>query len=302
MPSEHVLACKPGYIAGRMASMRYQTTSGFSTPPVTPVVGRLLFLFTAAFILENIALFLSDVSISSLALHIGPGFHLTQILTHPFVSGNLSLASILHLLFELLILWSFGSELERLWGAYNFTRYILTGMLGGVLLSALVGLTLLPGFAVFGAGSLLASILVAYAIVWPDRQVLFFMVIPMKIKWLMLLIFLMLAIGPLNLLIFQSGGALAGALFLFYFARKGRLQSGYILSGSEGSKVLFSSIKDTLEEKKRKKRLEKKKREIQERIDMKSEVDRLLEKISQEGMDSLSRKEKSFLDKASKEL
>ena len=65
---------------------------------------------------------------------------------------------------------------------------------------------------------------------------------------------------------------------------------------------MVARFKARLEEQKKKKRLDKKRKEIERRIEMKEEVDRLLEKISREGMDSLSRKEKTFLDKASKEL
>ncbi len=56
------------------------------------------------------------------------------------------------------------------------------------------------------------------------------------------------------------------------------------------------------EEWKKRRRLVRKRREIERRIEMKDEVDRLLEKISKEGMDSLTRKEKATLDRASKEL
>jgi hypothetical protein len=42
--------------------------------------------------------------------------------------------------------------------------------------------------------------------------------------------------------------------------------------------------------------------EILRRIEMKEELDRILEKISREGMNSLTKEEKKFLDKASKEL
>lgn len=272
-------------------------------PPVTPVVGRLLFFLVSAFIIEKIAILFLNAPVSSLILHIGQNFHPTQILTHFFVSGKGGLGGVISLLFEAIILWSFGGELERLWGSYNFLRFSIVGILGGIFLTVPVGLLALPGLFVFGPGALIAAILVAYAIVWPDRQVLFFMVIPIRIKYLVIIMFILLAIlGPINLIVFESGGALAGAFFLFYFARKGRLQQGYILSGASGKQGLVASIVDPIREKKRKKRLEKKRKEIEERIDMKYEVDRLLEKISKEGMSSLTRKEKAFLDRASKEL
>lgn len=74
------------------------------------------------------------------------------------------------------------------------------------------------------------------------------------------------------------------------------------MAGASGKQGLFSSILDPIREKRRKRRLEKKRKQIEQRIDMKYEVDRLLEKISKEGMSSLTRKERAFLDRASKEF
>jgi hypothetical protein len=62
------------------------------------------------------------------------------------------------------------------------------------------------------------------------------------------------------------------------------------------------TLSERWEEFKKKRRLNKKKAEIERRIEMKEEVDRLLEKISKSGMKSLSSKEKALLDRASREL
>ena len=91
-------------------------------------------------------------------------------------------------------------------------------------------------------------------------------------------------------------------------------ESGFRYEGSTRSSSVSGGIGDRskekksgglfgwLEDRKKKKRLKKKQEEIDRRISMKEEVDRLLEKISRDGMDSLSRKEKAFLDKASREF
>ena len=279
------------------------TTTGATMPPATPAIKRLMFVFVLAFIIEKIAYFYPGLSTGSLALSFGHAFHPAQIITHIFLTGGSGLNGVIHLLFEIVILMSFGSELERLWGTYNFLRFFFTGLLGGVLLSALVAFTVLPGIMVYGFGAGLTAILVAYAMIWPDRQALFFFVIPLSMKWIVVIMLVFLALlGPLNLMILQSGGALAGALFLFYYARKGRVHSGYIMGGSSGREPILSGITGKWKEHQKKKRLEKKQKEINERIEMKAEVDRLLEKISREGMKALSRKEKSFLDRASKEF
>ncbi len=270
--------------------------------PVTDSVYRLILVFVLAYIAEKGIGLLTGVSVMPLALHFGPDFHATQILTHFFLTLMPGLGSVLHVLFYCLMLWSFGSELERLWGSYHFLRFFLLGVAGGTVTAAVVSL-LLPGFYVAGFGGGLAAVMVAYALIWPDRQVLFFFVIPMRMKWVILIILVMLALsGPDSNIVLMSGGSVTGALFVFYYARKGRLAQMGSYSAANAVSTRGPSLMERIQESLRKRRLRKKAKEIQLRIDMKDEVDRLLAKISKEGMKSLSRKEKSFLDKASKEF
>ncbi|MBU44714.1 MAG: hypothetical protein CMN76_15940 [Spirochaetaceae bacterium] len=301
-----------------------QAGSQISVPPVSQGVLRILVLLVSAFVLEVIAGSMGT-NLSPLALHFGQNFHPAQILTHIFVTdprmGVPFLSKLISVFFEAIILFGFGSQLELLWGRRHFLKYFLVSLLGGVVVWALVG-TFLP-VVVWGMGAGIAGMLVAYAVIWPDRQVLLFFVIPVKMKWLILglfvFIFLFALGGSLDTVILYSGGALAGALYLFYHARRGRVMAeshsggGFqgstrssSVSGGIGAQHLYEKKSGGLsgwwEDRKKKKRLAKKQAEIDRRISVKQEVDRLLEKISTEGMDSLTRKEKAFLDEASKEF
>lgn len=285
--------------------MRHTASSGsgqLSVPPVTPTIARILLLVVTAFVIEKIASIFFGLNPYPFILTISSGFHPVQIFTHPFVQGGAGAGGILSLLFTALILWSFGSDLERLWGSYNFLRFFYFTLLGGMLLSILVGLTLMSGMIVYGIGAAVTGVLVAYAMIWPDRQVLFFMVIPIRMKWLVVILLLMLGLSDWRLIITEGGGALFAALFLFYYARKGKIRGGNVVMEDSGKRNMFSFITDPIENWKKKKRLEKKQKEINERIHMQEELDRILEKISKEGMKSLTKKEKQFLDRASKEL
>ena len=299
-----------------------QAGSQITVPPVSQGVFRVLVLLVSAFVLEVIAGFMGT-DLRPLALHFGQNFHPAQILTHIFVTdprpGVPFLSKIISVLFESVIIYGFGSQLEMLWGRRHFLRYFLISLLGGILVWGLVG-PFLPGLAVWGFGAAIAGMLLAYAVIWPDRQVLLFFVIPVKMKWLILglfaFVFLFALGGSFETVVLYSGGAVAGALYLFYHARRGRVmaESSSRYEGSTRSSSVSGGIGDRsrekksgglfgwLEDRKKKKRLKKKQEEIDRRISMKEEVDRLLEKISNEGMDSLSRKEKSFLDKASREF
>lgn len=289
---------------------------GARVPPMTPGTARLLFFFIAAFLIEQLAR-MTGGSLSNVVLQLGPQFEALQILTHFFVSGQDLFGGLFQLLFYMMIIWGFGSELERIWGTGRFLQYFFTGLAGALILAVVTGLTVLPGASLAGPGGGLAALMLAYAMIWPDREVLIFFVFPLKIKWLVLIIFVLILItGPVYNMLAYSGGGVAAALYLWYHAKRGQLfTAGPAGTGSFGNYSTRSSsvpsaaensqkptLKEKIESYKKKKRLRKKQSEIERRIIMKKEVDRLLEKISAEGMDSLTRKEKAFLDEASKEF
>lgn len=103
------------------------------------------------------------------------GFEWWTLVTYMFVH-----AGFWHLAFNMYALWAFGPRLEAAWGARRFTYYYLWCGLGGVALHALFvrGPSLLVGAsaAVFG-------VLLAFALRWPEEEVLFFGLVPMKVKW-----------------------------------------------------------------------------------------------------------------------
>lgn len=293
-------------------------------PVTSDGILRLMVLFVLAFAVQLVATLFFQVGPAQLAplvLSASQDFQPLSLITHFFVTGNVGFSGVVHLLFELLILWSFGSELDRLWGSRNFySFFFLSQMLGGLFTVAL-GFALGQPWIAYGFGGGLAALMVAYGVLWPNRQALFMFIFPLRMKWIVLILFIFLLFGSLDTLVMHLASAASGVLFLFLKARSGRLyQDSYssnpyystrsssqpasrFAAGADTEKMgMVARFKARLEEQKKKKRLDKKRKEIERRIEMKEEVDRLLEKISREGMDSLSRKEKTFLDKASKEL
>ncbi len=232
-------------------------------------------------------------------------FQIWQIFTHPFFHSNVSfLGGLINVFFSSLVLYFFASDLERTWGPYHFLKFFLFAIFGSLLLGFFV--SFIPGQKLLyhGIAGGNAGVLIAYAMFWPKRQILFMFVFPMQMKWFILLLFAYLALsGGSAHLIQYSGGALAAMLFLYYYARKGRNAFAYSRSADSWSlPSIFVKIQSIWEQKKNARRMAKKRMQIEKRIDMKYKVDELLEKISKEGMDSLSAQEKKFLDQASKEL
>ena len=96
-----------------------------------------------------------------------------QLGTYMFLHGGL-----FHILFNMLALWMFGAELERIWGTRYFLKfYFVTGIGAGILT---VLFSLLPfaasqqlyGSDVIGASGAIYGLLLAYALYFPDRPIL----------------------------------------------------------------------------------------------------------------------------------
>ena len=124
------------------------------------------------------------------------------------------------LFFGTLVLYILGSALEMEWGTAEFTIFWLVSTLGASLAALVTGNVLLSGGVLTGA-----SLLFAYAYLFPDMQFLIFFVIPVKVKWLAWLAVAMLAWGLLQATLAGRPGAGfvnvagAGAGFLFFWIR-----------------------------------------------------------------------------------
>jgi rhomboid family protein len=111
-----------------------------------------------------------------------------QLATYMFLHGGL-----FHILFNMLALWMFGTELEHVWGTRYFVKfYFVTGIGAGVLT---VVLSLLPfeftrplyGSNIIGASGAIYGILLAYALYFPERQIIL-VVFPVPAKYAVMII------------------------------------------------------------------------------------------------------------------
>lgn len=103
-------------------------------------------------------------------------------------------SNLVFVLIMLLFYYSLGETLERTWGAFRYNVYILGGVLftviGAFLLYFMMGANPLLSMAysmAFSTYYINLSIFLAFAANYPDMQVLFMMIIPMKMKWLAVL-------------------------------------------------------------------------------------------------------------------
>lgn len=112
--------------------------------------------------------------------------HVYQIVTYPFVQQGL-----LTVIFNCLIIWFIGGDLELSWGRFFYRKFlglavVTTGLCYLVVSFLIWGKAV--GYPLLGLHPLSLSLLVAYAMVYSDRYLTFFLLFPMKAKYFCLLL------------------------------------------------------------------------------------------------------------------
>ena len=216
-------------------------------------------------------------------------------------------ASIAHIAFNMLGLWIFGPMVERYLGRKKYLAYYLVcGLFGGLLfvLLTVLGNALnigLPGLLTYdfksplvGASAGVFGVIVACAYISPNTKImLLFPPIPMKMKTFA---YGYVAIALVSLLMgsHNAGGEaahLGGAIAGFIFIRKSHLLTDF-----------FDVFGDSRQPKKKRAGKQSAYRNYRNTDGPHpDEVDRILQKVSQKGLASLTEKEKKTLAEASKE-
>ena len=149
-------------------------------PPLQPVTRALLLINVAVFFLAR----LFDGGIESIfALWpLGTNFLPWQVATYAFLHGSFE-----HLFFNMLGLWMFGSELERIWGEKRFLQFYAASVLAAALAQLVVTAVMGSVYPTVGASGGLFGLLFAFAVMFPNRVILLFFVIPMKARYLVAL-------------------------------------------------------------------------------------------------------------------
>ncbi len=256
---------------------------------LTPWVKRLL--------IANVVVYLAAIAVPALDIWLAfvPAHTLTRpwtILTYMFVH-----AGFWHLFFNMIILFFFGPPLEGMWGSREFLKFYVVAGLGGAVFSYLFAFNA----GVVGASAAMYGVMLAFAMNWPDMPIHIWGILPVKAKWL---VAFLAAVSILSLVggredgvahFAHLGGFVAGFLYLklddqltsrvdrlktFVTRRKLDVAAG---GGSPGSEPVAGSPRS---------------RRREDRV--LDEVDRVLDKISESGLQSLSEEELRLLDQVSK--
>jgi membrane associated rhomboid family serine protease len=266
---------------------RFGNPFGFT---ITPWVKRLLII--------NGVLFLLRMAFEPLIAYLGflPAamfFQPWTVITYMFVH-----ADFFHVFFNMLVLFFFGPPLEDRWGSSEFLKFYLICGVGGALLSLFHW-----NQPIIGASAAVYGVMVAFAMYWPDNPVYIWGIFPVKAKWLVTFL-----IGLS--VFFAVTGAAAGiahlahlggcaAAFLYLRSSWGPTPYGPRLKTPRRPKPAVRATPEAGTSL-RSATAARRGRGTSEEEKLLDDIDRILDKISEKGINSLSPEERTRLDEASR--
>ncbi|HXM65199.1 MAG TPA: rhomboid family intramembrane serine protease [Candidatus Acidoferrum sp.] len=218
-----------------MAINRGNTIS-LSLPPFTRWVKRLILVYAAIYLVMAITEVVSPLAHDFVSVYLGliPKLVMRgmiwQLVTYSFLHFQL-----LHLLFNALSLWMFGSQLESDWGSKRFLEFYFFCTVAAALTTVAMSYThilgLSPAATTIGASGGIYGLLVAFGVLYGESEIMMFP-LPFRIKakyfvWGIVFLTLVGAIqergGVANFA--HLGGLLFGYLYLKFLPRKGLMFS-----------------------------------------------------------------------------
>jgi membrane associated rhomboid family serine protease len=156
-----------------------------SAPPLTKINKIILVSTGICFLLYSILKAVGAFNLVSLLGLSGSGLMsglIFQLVTYPLMEVQL-----MAFIFNSLVVWFIGSELESQWGQKVYLRFLLINLLLVGLFFVLINTVFFYGTAYFatplhGLSGLNFALLMAYALLYPDRQMSLMMIFPMRAR------------------------------------------------------------------------------------------------------------------------
>jgi len=254
----------------------------FSTPRTTRTVRLLLIANIAVFLVQSICrlVWKHDPLIPVFGLVPDMVFrqgYVWQVVTYAFLHGDL-----LHILFNMLFLYWFGCDVEALLGTGRFLLVYMGAVVVGAAVQAVVYIAGAANIVLLGASGGVMGVLVFYAMCWPYRTIFFMLLFPMRMRTFALLtvaIDLYVAVfnpyGGVGALA-HLGGAGFGFVFWRFQHRLDKALRGYALHRQSAQRRRMVQDEEAL--------------------------DRVLQKVHERGVHTLTRSEKGLLKRMSERM
>ncbi|OGL43605.1 MAG: hypothetical protein A2W05_08500 [Candidatus Schekmanbacteria bacterium RBG_16_38_10] len=209
-------------------SYYYRSGPSFSFGyPVTPVIKKLIIANVAVFLLQFLSSYKIIYLFGLVPYMVIREFYFWQLFTYQFLHGGL-----FHILFNMLALWMFGGDLERIWGAASFLKYYFLCAVGaGVCTVIFLPTSMSP---TIGASGAIYGILMAYGMLFPDRMVYLYFMFPIKVKHFVILMGAIALFSSMSASesgvahIAHLGGMIFGYLYLKNWDIKGIFRQAYL--------------------------------------------------------------------------
>ena len=149
-------------------------------------------------------------------------FRVWQPVTYMFLHDTRAIG---HILFNMLALWMFGTELERMWGTNAFVRYYFATGVAAAITTILVSLAPFPATArmfdtvTIGASGAIYGLLLAYGLTFPNRPIYIYFIFAIPAKYFVMIM------GAIALLSSMSDGGSGIA----HITHLGGLVAGYVM-------------------------------------------------------------------------
>ncbi len=201
---------------------------GIGVPPFTPVVRALVIACVATWLGQVLCRSVFGWDLAQ-GLGVVPASvvrgAIWQLVTYAFLH---SVSDPFHLMFNMLMLWMFGGEIEQYLGRRRFLTHLLVSAVGGGIAATLLGLAAagfrsdpaISGIPTIGASGALFGLFVAYGILFGNRVIYFMGFLPMRARtmtWILVALnslYLLSASGSGVSYIAHLGGALAGYIHI----------------------------------------------------------------------------------------
>jgi membrane associated rhomboid family serine protease len=211
---------------GEILTIRYHGGMNFTLPPVTQalIVANVL-VFGAQMATNNAPIIW--LALWPIGADGAPGFAIWQLLSYSFLHAGLS-----HLFFNMLALFMFGGEVERLFGQRWYAAFYLVCVVTAAIAQlAVAAFTDSPPYPTIGASGGVFGLLLAFGMYFPKRTVmLLFPPIPMR-AWLFVTLY-----GILELYLGITGTEAGVA----HFAHLGGMLGGYLMIQQRRGWPLFA--------------------------------------------------------------
>ncbi|MHC4132658.1 MAG: rhomboid family intramembrane serine protease [Planctomycetota bacterium] len=253
----------------------------FNFPKLTPAVKWLLIINVAVFMISVIIRPLGALIYTWFQLDASSLFRALQlwrVITYQFLHDP---QYVFHIFFNMLGLFFLGPTLERTWGTKRFlTFYLICGAAGGLFYLLLVAIGFLQPLPMVGASGAILGLLAACAIKFP-QFVVFILLFPVPIR--------VAAVGLTFVYVFS----------IFTHAENAGGDAAHLAGMAAGAIYVFSEQWRAALKIKFQTKIWEKKHSNQRLLQV--EVDRILKKVHEQGIHSLTFKEKNTLKKATKQ-